>query len=141
MAATVAERVGRRWGREITVKVADTTMVSVGPLGLARAMTNVIDNACKFAPSGTVTVTVELRSAPVGRVVAFRVTDEGPGISDGELARIFDRFHRVEETRTMPGSGLGLAIVRESVERSGGSVVAVNRPGGGAEIGFDLPAD
>lgn len=139
-AATVAERVGRRRGREITVVGDQLAQVTTGPLGLARSMTNVIDNACKFAPTGDITVRVEQRSTPDGQVVAFRVADEGPGIPDDELDLVFDRFHRVEATRTMPGSGLGLAIVRESVQRAGGSVVAVNRPGGGAEIGFDLPA-
>lgn len=139
-AHTVAERVGRRRGVDIAVSADAPMVVSVGPLGLARAMTNVIDNACKFAPGQPIAVSVERRSAPAGHVVSFRVTDGGPGIPDDELERVFDRFHRVEATRTMPGSGLGLAIVRETVERSGGAVVAVNRPGGGAEIGFDLPA-
>jgi len=139
-AATVADRVGRRRGRDITVVANEPALVTTGPLGIARAMTNVIDNACKFAPTGDITVRVERRSTPAGPVVSFRVADDGPGIPDDELDRIFDRFHRVEATRTMPGSGLGLAIVRESVERSDGSVVAVNRPSGGAEIGFDLPA-
>lgn len=141
MAATVADRVGRRRGRELRVVAGDgPAMVNAGPLGLARAMTNVVDNACKFAEDGSIEVSVQQRSTPNGPVVAFRVADEGPGVPDEELGRIFDRFHRVEATRTMPGSGLGLAIVRESIDRAGGSVVAVNRPAGGAEIGFDLPS-
>ena len=83
---------------------------------------------------------MDQRTTPNGRVISVRVADRGPGVPGDELDRIFDRFHRVESTRTMPGSGLGLAIVRDVVERAGGEVVAANRVGGGAEIGFDLPA-
>ena len=68
------------------------------------------------------------------------VLDNGPGIPDDELSSIFERFRRATSARTMPGSGLGLAIVRELVERHGGSVSARNRPHGGAEVGFSLPA-
>jgi len=141
-ARTIAERVRRRRGREVHVDApADgSAIVLAGPLGLARALTNLMDNACKFDGSaGPVDVAVEVRSTPAGPVVAVRVGDRGPGIPHDELERVFDRFHRVESTRTMPGSGLGLSIVRDVVERAGGAVVAVNRAGGGAEVGFDLP--
>ncbi len=142
LAATIAERTERRRGRSITLEVGtEPVRTLAGPLGLARAMSNVVDNACKFdASSEPIVVSVRSRATPAGRMVEFRVVDHGPGVPDDEIDRIFDRFHRVESTRTMPGSGLGLAIVRDVVERAGGSVVAANRPGGGAEIGFDVPS-
>ncbi len=141
LAVAVTERAERRRGRSITLDVGESARTVAGPLGLARAMSNVVDNACKFDTSAEpIVVSVRSRATPTGRVVEFRVVDQGPGVPDDEIDRIFDRFHRVESTRTMPGSGLGLAIVRDVVDRAGGSVVAANRPGGGAEIGFDLPS-
>ena len=70
---------------------------------------------------------------------AATVLDAGPGIPEADRSRIFDRFHRVEATRTMPGSGLGLAIVKQVAEAHGGSVSATEVPGGGAAVGFVLP--
>ncbi len=58
--------------------------------------------------------------------------DHGPGFSDGDLERVFERFYRADDARGMPGSGLGLAIVRQAAEAHGGSVEAANAPGGGA---------
>ena len=66
------------------------------------------------------------------------VADSGIGIPDDELARVFDRFHRSDEARTLPGSGLGLSIVREVARRHGGEAFASNRSEGGAEVGFWL---
>ncbi|MFT5027325.1 MAG: two-component system sensor histidine kinase MprB [Ilumatobacter sp.] len=95
-------------------------------------MTNLIQNAAKFDTSnGSIEVVV--------RGGDLRVLDRGPGIPDEDLPLIFDRFHRAAAARTMPGSGLGLAIVREIVERSGGTVSARHRDGGGADVGFSLP--
>ncbi|MEZ5165521.1 MAG: HAMP domain-containing sensor histidine kinase [Acidimicrobiales bacterium] len=67
------------------------------------------------------------------------VHDEGPGIPADERAAVFDRFHRVEASRTMPGSGLGLAIVRQVVEAHGGTVFVDDSSAGGARVGFRLP--
>ena len=67
------------------------------------------------------------------------VSDEGPGIDEADLARVFDRFYRADAARSRPGSGLGLAIVRQIVEDHGGRVIAGRAPGGGAAVGFRLP--
>ncbi|MEL6890663.1 MAG: HAMP domain-containing sensor histidine kinase [Actinomycetota bacterium] len=140
VARTVAARVGRRRSRRIDVH-GDGGRSMVPPSALARAVTNLVDNACKFDTSGApIEVRVSTIEAADGKRVALRVLDRGPGVPDADLARIFDRFHRVEATRAMPGSGLGLSIVRDVVVAAGGRTVAANRPEGGAEIGFDLPA-
>jgi two-component system sensor histidine kinase MprB len=98
---------------------------------LDRAITNLVDNACKFdATGGRIVVVVDGGS--------LTVLDRGPGVEPGDEERIFDRFHRSESARSMPGSGLGLSIVRDVVVRAGGSVSATNRDGGGAAIGFAL---
>ncbi len=131
LAADVALRVGRRRDRVVEVEVRSTATVHVARAALDRAVTNLIDNACKFdGTGGQIDVLVD--------GLELAVLDRGPGVPDGERMRIFDRFHRSDAARTMPGSGLGLAIVREFVESQGGTVFARQRVGGGAEIGFRL---
>ena len=70
------------------------------------------------------------------------VADHGPGIPAGDLPRIFERFYRVDRSRTRDpgGTGLGLSIVRHLVELHEGTVSAANREGGGAVITVSLPA-
>ncbi|PSL03666.1 two-component system sensor histidine kinase MprB [Haloactinopolyspora alba] len=100
---------------------------------LERAATNLLDNAAKFSPPhGTVTVTL--------RDGALDVSDEGPGIAETDVDRVFDRFYRSTEARGLPGSGLGLAIVKATAERHGGSVDAGRSPSGGARLTMRLPA-
>jgi two-component system sensor histidine kinase MprB len=133
LAGEVAERVGRRRSREVLVEVRHRAVVDAPRSALDRAITNLVDNACKFDQSG----------GPIDVVVeggSLLVLDRGQGIVAGEEERIFDRFHRSETARTMPGSGLGLSIVRDVVVRAGGTVQASAREGGGAVIGFTLPA-
>ena len=132
LAVEVAERVGRRRSRDVVVDVRSRAAVDAPRSSLDRAITNLVDNACKFDQSG----------GPIEVLVdggALTVLDRGPGIPVGEEARIFDRFHRSDAARTMPGSGLGLSIVRDVVVRANGTVVASARDGGGASIGFTLP--
>ncbi|WP_370147429.1 ATP-binding protein [Streptacidiphilus sp. EB129] len=136
LAERVADLARRRTGREITVVVRSAVpgrpLLVTGRAGaLQRAMTNLVENAAKFAPEPTPIV---LRVEP-GRIA---VLDHGPGIDDADLGRVFDRFYRATAARSLPGSGLGLAIVREVAESHGGTVFARNRPQGGAEIGFTL---
>ncbi|MEM9517532.1 MAG: HAMP domain-containing sensor histidine kinase [Actinomycetota bacterium] len=134
LVADVATRVGRRRDRVVEVDIRSTATVHVARAALDRAVTNLVDNACKFDTSGgTIDVVVD--------GLELTVLDRGPGVPDAERARIFDRFHRSDAARTMPGSGLGLAIVREFVVSQGGTVFARQRVGGGAEIGFRLASE
>ncbi|MEV5989160.1 HAMP domain-containing sensor histidine kinase [Streptomyces sp. NPDC052051] len=68
--------------------------------------------------------------------VRVEVLDRGPGIEEGDLLRIFDRFYRAADARSLPGSGLGLSIVREVATSHGGASFAYRRAGGGSVIGF-----
>ena len=100
--------------------------------GLERAVTNLIDNAAKWSPTGG-TVRVRLAGG------ALTVDDQGPGISEQDLPHVFDRFYRSQESRSMPGSGLGLSIVRQVAERHSGTVTAGTSPVGGARLTLTLP--
>ncbi|MDE1570048.1 sensor histidine kinase [Aquabacter sp. P-9] len=116
----------------------DLPMLNVDPVLIGQALTNVFENAAKYAPSGT-TITVAARV--VGTDALVSITDEGPGIPDREREKVFDLFHRVTEGDARPaGTGLGLAIVRGLVEAHGGTASALAGPNGrGATIVLRLP--
>jgi signal transduction histidine kinase len=101
---------------------------------LGRAMNNVLDNAAKFAPSGSA-VTIDLHAG------TLTVGDQGPGVPDDDLPHIFDRFFRANDGWARQGSGLGLAIVKQVVESHGGSVSARTVNGGGLELSLLFPRD
>jgi two-component system sensor histidine kinase MprB len=130
VAERAAARARRRFSREVAVE-ADETVIDGRPNALERALQNLVDNACKFAPDGA----VEVRIA--GGTVTVR--DHGPGLVPADVPHLFDRFFRSVQMRSKPGSGLGLAIVKSIVEGHGGTVFARNADGGGAILGFTLP--
>ena len=99
---------------------------------VSRAVSNLIDNAAKWSPSGT-TVEIVVRDGTV------RVRDHGPGIDPSDLLHVFDRFYRAPAARTMPGSGLGLAIVKQVADSHGGTITAAPAPGGGALFVLRFP--
>lgn len=132
LAEPVAERARRRTGRTIEIDVGRSVVLEGRAEALSRAIRNLVDNAAKFSPDAT-TIRIEIDGG------SLTVHDAGPGIPESEHTLVFERFHRVEATRTMPGSGLGLAIVRHVVEAHGGSVAAGRSPDGGAAVGFTLP--
>ncbi len=100
---------------------------------LKTAVRNLLDNAAKFSPPGSL---VEVRLS-AGELT---VRDHGPGIPPADLRHVFDRFYRAAAARGVPGSGLGLAIVRQVTEKHGGTVQAESPPGGGTLIRLRLPA-
>jgi two-component system, OmpR family, sensor histidine kinase MprB len=97
------------------------------PNTIARAVSNLLDNAAKWSPPGS-TVEVSVRD---GQVI---VRDHGPGIEDDDLPYVFDRFYRAPAARKLPGSGLGLAIVKQVAEAHGGGVGAERAEGGGTRM-------
>jgi two-component system, OmpR family, sensor histidine kinase MprB len=102
------------------------------PARLDRAVSNLLDNAAKWSPSGG-RIEVVMRDGEVS------VRDHGPGIDEADLPFIFDRFYRASTARGLPGSGLGLAIVRQVAESHGGSVSAESPTGGGALLRLRVP--
>jgi len=101
------------------------------PERIERAVTNLLDNARKWSPPDG---TVEVRVADG----VVEVRDHGPGIAEGDLPLLFNRFYRAPAARTMPGAGLGLAIVKQIAEAHGGTVTAANADDGGAVFRLDL---
>ena len=128
------DRTIRRTGRRIGLSGVSDACVLGDASGLERAIGNLIGNAVKFSQADTEIEVV------VGEE-SVEVQDRGPGISDEDLPRIFDRFYRADATRTMPGSGLGLAIVSDIALAHGGETFARQRDGGGSIIGFTVTAD
>ena len=124
--AALVERFERRRGDAVRFEATlEQTVVRGDGERIARAVSNLIDNACKWTPPGGL-VEVSLADGVV------TVRDHGPGFDADDLPHVFDRFYRSEDARGTPGSGLGLAIVRQTAESHGGSATARNAPGGGA---------
>lgn len=127
--------------RRVTEVRFDATLVPWTLMGdstaLERAVLNLLDNAAKWSPTGA---TVRVRMQPLDDwSIVLEISDEGPGIAEQDLPRVFDRFYRADQARTMPGSGLGLAIVRQVAVRHGGAVWAGRAPTGGALLALRLP--
>jgi two-component system phosphate regulon sensor histidine kinase PhoR len=112
---------------------------AVDPARLHQALLNLLDNALRYSPDdGTITVTIEHRD----RWCLIGVHDQGPGLSEVDLQRLFQRFYRGDPSRARAprvGSGLGLAIVQQIALSQGGLVRARNHPEGGAVLELLLP--
>jgi len=95
---------------------------------LEQALQNLAANAIRYAPRGTA---VRLRARPTEAGITLSVADDGPGIPPDHLPHLFDRFYKADASRAgvSGGSGLGLSIVKAIVERHGGTVSVVSRPG------------
>jgi len=117
----------------------DATFVRADAVALRQILTNLIENAVRYTPAGTVTV-FAAREAGGVRV---GVRDMGIGIAPEHLGRIFERFYRVDAARSREGggTGLGLAIVKHLAEAHGGSVAAQSVVGEGSTISVFLPDD
>ena len=118
-----------RLGPDLPVVAGEGTYVE-------QIVRNLLGNAAKYTPVGT-HVVIEARRN--GAVVEIRVTDDGPGIPEESLRRVFDLFYRdPDSARAVSGSGIGLFVCRSLVEAMGGRMWAVRRREGGSEFGFTL---
>ena len=109
--------------------------VAGDPLRLRQLVTILADNALAHSPAGT---TVAVRIRPEGTDAVLTIDDQGPGIRDEDLPRIFERFWRADNAPA-GGTGLGLSIAAWIVEAHGGAISAANRPEGGARFEVRLP--
>jgi signal transduction histidine kinase len=129
---------GGRRKQQLRVSVAPGAECSRRPGQTARCAAELVANAVSYAPEGSA-ITIE--AAPNGDGTQIAVSDEGPGIPDEDIGRVFERFYRVDKSRARDpgGTGLGLAIVKHLVELHGGTVHVENRPKGGARFVISLP--
>ncbi len=123
---------------EVAVHLSnDLPLLYVDGLLMEQMFVNLFENAARYTPEGT---EVTIRAALDGQHVRIAVSDNGPGLPAGAEERIFDKFYRASPTVDGGrGSGLGLAICRAIIKAHGGTLVAANRPGGGAEFVMRLP--
>lgn len=118
--------------------------LTADPALLRMALTNLVSNALRYAPRGTA---VRLKAESLnGGGLAISVQDEGPGIAPEHLPRVFDRFYRVDGSRSTDGSltgssGLGLALVKTIMNLHGGSVTVESSPGRGALFRLQFPRE
>ena len=143
LAATVAHVVERFEAESERRAIAlshrvDHVEIDADATRIAQIVRNLLSNALRHTPEGG-RIDVDVRRE--GQHAIVTVSDNGGGIPEGELERIFERFYRVDESRTRErgGAGLGLAIARRLVELHGGSIRAENA-GGGARFTVSLPA-
>jgi two-component system sensor histidine kinase KdpD len=142
LAALVDEVFGRlrpvTAGHRLRAQVPDgLPAVLLDYVEIDQVLSNLVENATKYAPAGTqIGVTVRRANGEV----QVAVEDRGPGIPAASLPHLFDPFYRVADGTPRPaGFGLGLAVAKGLVEAHGGQIWAENRPGGGARFAFTLP--
>ena len=127
-----------RQGVELKVDIDGTLPPVRGEAArLAQVFANLVHNAIKFSPSGK---EVRIGVKRDGRMLEGWVADDGPGVSPGDLGRIFERFYKADRTRSSGGgTGLGLAIARHIVEGHGGVIRVESEEGRGATFAFTIP--
>jgi two-component system phosphate regulon sensor histidine kinase PhoR len=138
VATEMADAIARKEQRIALEMAPDAEIINGDPAKLHDVLRNLIENAVNYGPdASTIDVTVSLADG----VTTITVADRGPGIPTSDLPRVFERFYRVDRSRTRDpgGTGLGLAIVRHLVELHGGTVSAARREGGGTAVTVKLP--
>ncbi len=131
LVATTVDQFRATSGRRVEVRTTPG-LVETRPRQAVRALTNLLGNAHKYSPDGSIVVT---QSGP-----RIEVRDHGPGIAAEERERVFDRFFRGKAHQSIDGSGLGLAIVESMARNNGGTAWVADTPDGGAGVvvGFSV---
>ncbi len=122
-------------GLPVEMAPSDPITLECRPAALKRALINLIDNAVKYGKSAHIVVGTTSSAAVI------TINDEGPGIPEQEIPRVFEPFYRVEESRNRDtgGVGLGLSIALSAIEAHGGQLILKNRPEGGLSTVVELP--
>jgi two-component system sensor histidine kinase KdpD len=123
--------------RPVTLAL-DTPPVLVDPVFLDEAVTNILENAIKYTPEGTV---IRISSGSADGTARLTIEDAGPGVPDAALRRLFEKFYRAPGAPrgSRSGTGIGLAVVQGLIEAMGGHVDARRSELGGLAIDMDLP--
>jgi two-component system sensor histidine kinase KdpD len=128
-------------GHKVTINVPDSLpLLLLDDALMEQVLVNLLDNAAKHTPAGS---GIEITAARHTFSIVITIRDEGPGVPEEDLQRVFDKFFRVRDgERARTGTGLGLAICRGFVEAMGGRIYARNRDDGhGAEFIIELSPD
>ena len=123
-------------GIELVLECPATLELPLRQRMLEIVATNLVENAIRYGGPGA-TFTLSVRED--GDSVVVTGADDGPGVSEEDLPRLFERFYRSDRARASRGTGLGLAIVKHVIASAGGSAEALNRPGGGLEVRCTMP--
>ena len=121
------------------MEASDQLFVDADRAVLRQAIVNLVDNGTKYAPAGS-TIRVRVEQAPAQTIL--EVIDTGPGIAEEHREQVFERFYRVDASRSreLGGTGLGLAIARWAVQAHGGHIELETEPGQGSVFRIVLPA-
>lgn len=121
----------------LTVNVSpDIPMLKADCVLLEQVLINIIDNAVKYSPQGSeLLISAESKEG----TVIVSVSDNGVGIPEEELSKVFDKFYRIQQPKHISGTGLGLSICKGIIEAHGGLIWAERRPSGGTTICFQIP--
>jgi two-component system phosphate regulon sensor histidine kinase PhoR len=148
LVTSAAERMrmqAERAGLKLSIKCEDDLQnIRADKSRLEQVLVNLIHNAVKFTkPGGEIVIEAESREAvggaPYGDGIRFAVRDTGVGIPSESLSRIFERFYRVDKSRTGSGTGLGLSISKHIIEAHGGKIWAESDEGRGSVFYFVIP--
>lgn len=134
--APLAEQAGVKIS--IRADISDEVKILIDESRLQQVFANLLANAIRFSPQGGV---VLLEARLIGVQVRISVSDQGPGVPEDFVPRLFQKFSQADssDSRQLNGTGLGLAICRELMDRMNGSIGYQPREGGGACFYFDLP--
>lgn len=126
----------RRQNGDIDDKLADRLMIRLRPMAVERAISNVISNACKYAPK------VWVNAYEQSDMIVITVDDNGPGIAEELREDVFRPFYRIEKSRNKAtgGLGLGLAIARDVIHAHGGEIFMESSNQGGLRVVIRLPS-
>jgi two-component system sensor histidine kinase KdpD len=125
---------GRLEKRPVKINLPeDLPLITMDFALFGQALVNLLDNAIKYSPKNT---PIDVNVSQTPNTVNIDICDRGIGIPPEDLERVFDKFYRVQRPESVNGTGLGLAICKGIVEAHGGTIQALNRPGGGTRILF-----
>lgn len=128
-------------GRVVRVTAEPTDallVVRLDPRLTASALSHLLENAAQYSPEGT---TIDVATRVSRGELTITVLDHGPGLSDEDMARVFDRFYRGRSKGQHAGSGMGLSIARGLMAVEGGRIWAETRPGRGAAFTIAVPVE
>jgi two-component system sensor histidine kinase KdpD len=132
--AAIKQRVGNR---SIRIRLPDDLpMVPLDLVLMTQVLVNLLDNSLKYSPAES---SIEISARLERGWLLLEIADQGPGVPEQDLKRVFDKFYRIPVPEGVGGTGLGLSICKGIVEAHNGSIKAINRAGGGLLMLIRLP--